>query len=47
MPEGGVVMADGSGAGQSYPDGLDLLFPGNVTPLHVDFASQVVQAERP
>jgi hypothetical protein len=23
----------------SYPDGLDLLLPGGVTPLHVDFAN--------
>ncbi len=38
----------GSGAGQlSFPDGLDLLLPGNAIPLHVDFASQVVKAGQP
>jgi outer membrane protein assembly factor BamB len=30
-----------------YPDGLDLLLPGNVIPLHVDFASSRVHAGRP
>jgi hypothetical protein len=40
--------APGSGPGQlSSPDGLDLLLPGNVIPLHVDFASPVVQEGRP
>jgi len=31
----------------SYPDGLDLLLPGHVVPLHVDFASPRVDAGRP
>ncbi|MGZ4124730.1 MAG: outer membrane protein assembly factor BamB family protein [Actinomycetota bacterium] len=30
-----------------YPDGLDLLLPGNDVPLHVDFASSRVHAGRP
>jgi PQQ-like domain/Kelch motif len=38
----------GSGPGQlSFPDGMDLMLPGNVLPLHVDFASPVVKAGRP
>jgi hypothetical protein len=38
----------GGGPGQlSFPDGMDLMLPGNVLPLHVDFASPVVQAGRP
>lgn len=38
----------GNGPGQlSSPDGLDLLLPGNVIPLHVDFASPVVREGRP
>jgi hypothetical protein len=31
----------------SYPDGLDLLLPGGVVPLHVDFATDQVQVGRP
>ncbi len=30
-----------------YPDGLDLLLPGNDVPLHVDFASSRVRMGRP
>jgi outer membrane protein assembly factor BamB len=38
----------GSGPGQlAFPDGMDLMLPGNVLPLHVDFASKVVKAGRP
>jgi hypothetical protein len=38
----------GSGPGQlSFPDGMDLMLPGNVLPLHVDFTSQVVHAGQP
>ena len=38
----------GSGPGQlSFPDGMDLMLPGNQLPLHVDFATHVVQAGRP
>jgi outer membrane protein assembly factor BamB len=38
----------GSGPGQlAFPDGMDLMLPGNVLPLHIDFASHVVQAGRP
>jgi hypothetical protein len=38
----------GSGPGElSYPDGLDLLLPGHVVPLHVDFPSRRVQVGRP
>jgi hypothetical protein len=38
----------GSGPGQlSFPDGMDLMLPGNRLPLHVDFAAPVVQAGRP
>jgi outer membrane protein assembly factor BamB len=38
----------GSGPGQlAFPDGMDLMLPGNVLPLHVDFASKVVSAGRP
>jgi hypothetical protein len=38
----------GSGPGQlAFPDGMDLMLPGNVLPLHVDFASHVVRAGRP
>ncbi len=38
----------GSGPGQlSFPDGMDLMLPGNRLPLHVDFAAHVVQAGRP
>ena len=29
------------------PDGIDLLLPGGVIPLHVDFASPKVHAGRP
>ena len=29
------------------PDGLDLLFPGSVIPLHVDFASARVHRGQP
>jgi hypothetical protein len=31
----------------SYPDGLDLLLPGGVVPLHVDFATDAVRTGRP
>jgi hypothetical protein len=38
----------GSGRGQlAFPDGLDLLLPGNVIPLHVDFPSTVTRPGRP
>ena len=38
----------GNGPGQlSFPDGFDLLLPGNLTPLHVDFASPAVMSGRP
>jgi hypothetical protein len=38
----------GSGPGQlSFPDGMDLMLPGHVLPLHVDFASTVVHPGRP
>jgi outer membrane protein assembly factor BamB len=38
----------GSGPGQlSFPDGIDLMLPGNVLPLHVDFASSEVHKGRP
>jgi hypothetical protein len=38
----------GSGPGQlSFPDGFDLLLPGNVVPLHVDFASPTVHLGHP
>jgi PQQ-like domain len=38
----------GSGVGQlSFPDGMDLMLPGNRLPLHVDFATHVVRAGRP
>lgn len=38
----------GSGPGQlSFPDGFDLLLPGNVIPLHVDFASPTVHLGHP
>jgi hypothetical protein len=38
----------GSGRGQlSFPDGLDLLLPGNVIPLHIDFPSPVTRPGRP
>ena len=44
----GVTGRSGSGAGfLSYPDGLDLLLPGNVIPLHVDFAEPTVHLGRP
>ena len=38
----------GSGPGQlSYPDGFDLLLPGGVVALHVDFPNPTVQLGRP
>lgn len=38
----------GAGPGQlSYPDGMDLMLPGDVTPLHVDFTSPTIIAGRP
>ncbi len=38
----------GAGAGQlSYPDGVDLLLPGGVIPLHVDFDAPTVHMGRP
>jgi outer membrane protein assembly factor BamB len=38
----------GSGPGQlAFPDGFDLLLPGNMTPLHIDFASPNVSVGRP
>jgi PQQ-like domain len=38
----------GSGPGQlSFPDGIDLMLPGKVLPLHVDFASSEVHKGRP
>ena len=38
----------GSGQGQlSFPDGIDLMLPGNVIPLHVDFASATARSGRP
>ena len=38
----------GSGPGQlSFPDGIDLMLPGDVLPLHVDFASRRVHKGRP
>jgi outer membrane protein assembly factor BamB len=44
----GVTGRAGSGTGLlSFPDGLDLLLPGNVVPLHVDFASPTVHLGRP
>jgi outer membrane protein assembly factor BamB len=44
----GVNGRSGSGAGYlSFPDGLDLLLPGNVAPLHVDFSEHTVHAGRP
>jgi hypothetical protein len=39
-----------AGTGPGYlntPDGLDLLLPGGITPLHVDFASNKVHQGRP
>jgi outer membrane protein assembly factor BamB len=39
-----------AGGGPGYlntPDGLDLLLPGGITPLHVDFASDTVHPGRP
>jgi outer membrane protein assembly factor BamB len=40
--------AAGSGLGQlAYPDGLDLLLPGGVIPLHVDFEAPTVHMGRP
>ncbi|MGH2597303.1 MAG: PQQ-binding-like beta-propeller repeat protein [Actinomycetota bacterium] len=44
----GITGRSGSGAGYlSYPDGLDLLLPGNVVPLHVDFAEPTMHVGRP
>ena len=44
----GVTNVAGSGAGHlSYPDGLDLMLPGNQIPLHVDFASPRVHRGQP
>jgi outer membrane protein assembly factor BamB len=44
----GVTGRAGNGAGYlSYPDGLDLLLPGNVVPLHVDFAEPTVHLGHP
>jgi hypothetical protein len=38
----------GTGVGQlSYPDGIDLLLPGGVIPLHVDFDAPIVHMGRP
>ena len=38
----------GTGVGQlSYPDGIDLLLPGGVIPLHVDFDAPTVHMGRP
>ena len=38
----------GAGVGQlSYPDGVDLLLPGGVIPLHVDFDAPTVHMGRP
>ncbi len=38
----------GTGIGQlSYPDGIDLLLPGGVIPLHVDFDAPTVHMGRP
>ena len=38
----------GSGPGQlSFPDGFDLLLPGHMIPLHIDFPSAKVSAGRP
>ena len=40
--------AQGSGPGQlSYPDGMDLMLPGNVIPLHIDFPSTTTHHGRP
>ena len=44
----GRTGVPGTAAGLlSFPDGLDLLLPGNVVPLHVDFASTAIQHGRP
>jgi len=44
----GVTGVAGTGRGSlNTPDGLDLLLPGGVIPLHVDFASTTVHAGRP
>ena len=44
----GVTGHAGTGPGYlSYPDGLDLLLPGNVVALHVDFAEPTVHLGRP
>ncbi|HYT30699.1 MAG TPA: PQQ-binding-like beta-propeller repeat protein [Actinomycetota bacterium] len=43
-------VADAAGTGPNrlrFPDGLDLLLPGGVVPLHVDFASPLPAAGRP
>lgn len=38
----------GSGPGQlSFPDGIDLMLPGDILPLHLDFSSPSVHAGRP
>jgi hypothetical protein len=38
----------GSGGGQlSFPDGLDLLLPGNAIPLHIDFPTAAIRPGRP
>ena len=38
----------GAGVGQlSYPDGIDLLLPGGVDPLHVDFDAPTVHMGMP
>lgn len=38
----------GIGRGQlSFPDGLDLLLPGNVIPLHIDFPTAATRPGRP
>ena len=40
--------AAGSGTGQlSFPDGLDLMLPGNVIPLHIDFPRVATRPGRP
>ena len=44
----GVTGRAGSAAGYlSFPDGFDLLLPGDVIPLHVDFAEPTVHLGRP
>jgi hypothetical protein len=44
----GVTGVAGGGPGQlSFPDGMDLMLPGNVIPLHIDFPSTAVHRGSP